>query len=65
MKPHTLTQLFLLFWIGTAIAYDIWAYGKSGREATITHLLGEWVEQFPVLLIALGCLLWHLFGKGK
>jgi hypothetical protein len=65
MSPKLLTNLFLLVWIAVAIGYDLWVYARYGREATITHTLAQWVEDFPILLIALGCLLWHLWGKGK
>lgn len=65
MTPKVMTQLFLLAWISAAIVYDIWVFAKFGAEPTITRTLQRWTSDFPVLLIALGGLLWHLFGKGK
>ncbi len=65
MPPKYYTYLFVLAWIATAIGWDLFVYRQWGSEATITRTLEKWTDDFPILLIALGALLWHLFGKGK
>jgi hypothetical protein len=65
MSPKYYTYFFVLLWIGAAIVWDLFVFRKWGAEATITRTLESWTEDFPILLIALGSLLWHLFGKGK
>jgi|DewCreStandDraft_4_1066084.scaffolds.fasta_scaffold237059_2 hypothetical protein len=58
-----MTKWITFAWIVAIILYDVWAYRQYGPEGTVSATLREWSEQYPVLLIALGCLLWHLFGK--
>ena len=65
MQPKYYTYFFVLAWIGAAIGWDLFVFRRWGPEATITRTLEKWTDDFPILLIALGSLLWHLFGKGK
>ena len=65
LSPRAETALFLLWWISLAIIYDVLVFAQHGADPTITRTLQRWTDEFPVLLIALGSLLWHLFGKGK
>jgi hypothetical protein len=65
LSPRAETNLFLLWWISLAIIYDVLIYAQHQGDPTITRTLQRWTDDFPVLLIALGALLWHLFGKGR
>jgi hypothetical protein len=65
MDTTKLTGWLTLTWVVAAIGYDYLAYRLWGSQATISHVLRMWSDGYPVLLIALGCLIWHLFGKGQ
>jgi hypothetical protein len=65
MRPATLTQLLLLLWIAAAIGWDVFAYYRWGDAATVSVAIQTWARRWPLLLVALGMLLWHLFGTGK
>lgn len=65
MNPFKFTAWITPLWIIMAIAYDYLAFRLWGGSATISQVLRVWGDTYPVLLIALGCLLWHLFGKGQ
>jgi hypothetical protein len=57
-----LTDWFLILWILTAVAYDVWAVLTLGVSETISYRLRVWVAYCPWLLLSMGCLLWHLWG---
>jgi hypothetical protein len=64
LTPRAETNLFLLWWISLAVIYDLLVVAQHGSDPTITRTLQRWVSDFPVLLVFLGGLLWHLFGTG-
>lgn len=63
MNPETVSKWLVLAWIMLLIAYDLFMIATFGKEASVSEALKKWVEWEPILLIALGCLIWHLFGR--
>jgi hypothetical protein len=61
MDGKTWTEAFLLIWIIAAGAWDLFAGLKWGRQATISLVMGQWAHDWPIVALALGVILGHVF----
>ena len=65
MTPRHITQAVLLTALLLLGGYDLFAYFLWGRENTISVVLYETAQQFPILAFGLGLLSGHLFWPIK
>ena len=48
----------ILFMAGS---WDVYLWVSKSQGSTVSHVIGQWGQEFPPALIALGVLLGHLF----
>ena len=65
MTPRHITQAVLLTALLLLGAYDLFAFLRWGRENTISVVLYETAQQFPVIAFGLGVLAGHVFWPIK
>ena len=58
-KGTTKAGLIVAFIIGCV--YDVAAYTNAGNDATISRVMLAWAKDYPIVAIAFGVLLGHLF----
>lgn len=59
-RTGTKAGLIVAFVLGCV--YDLIAYTNAGNEATISRVLLGWATDYPIVAIAFGVLLGHLFA---
>ena len=57
------TKIFIIAQIIIIAIWDILAFWKGGRDATITHVLRGWAQNSPIIVLAIGVLIGHVFWK--
>lgn len=55
------TKLGLIGAFAVGCVYDLIAYNAGGNGATISRVLLSWATDYPIVAIAFGVLLGHLF----
>lgn len=65
MKYRTITIIIMAVALVLLVGWDIFAYVKAGREATISDILLDWSQRWPVIPLAFGVLMGHLFWPLK
>jgi hypothetical protein len=65
MKPNSFTALLLLIVVLAAGVWDVIAGNKWGSTATISSVIYNWATRFPILPLAVGLVLGHLFWPVK
>jgi hypothetical protein len=61
MSGVKLTKLSVLGFIAIAIIYDIVIYASAGVDATISRVTLQWASDIPIIVLAPGILIGHLF----
>lgn len=56
-----LTGMLILATVVSALAYDLYAYRKSGGEATISNWVRTMSREWPMIPFILGVLVGHFF----
>lgn len=56
-----LTGILILATIVAALAYDLYAYRRSGGQATISNWVREMSRDWPIIPFLAGVLAGHLF----
>jgi hypothetical protein len=59
----TLTAWILLAACTLAGGYDVLAYNMYGADATVTHVIRVWNHNYPILGVAVGAVIGHLFWQ--
>jgi hypothetical protein len=57
------TDLFIVGFIGIALAYDAYALYKGGVENTISVRIIRWSKLYPILPFMMGILMGHFFWQ--
>lgn len=61
VTPQYILALCLLTMMMIVGMWDIYAYATNDPEGTVSNIIGTWGEQFPMLSVAIGVLVGHLF----
>lgn len=59
--PNTILAIAFLMVMFVIAVYDTWAINYRTPEWTVTYVLRDWSTQFPVLPLAIGIVLGHIF----
>lgn len=66
-EARDLTQIVLLAILHAIVVvvfiWDIWMMGAGHADDTVSSILRNWSQRYPELLIPVGYLLCHLFGR--
>jgi hypothetical protein len=65
MTPKKLTKYFLLFATIITIIYDIVIINVGGVDATISRVILAWSMAYPILPLAVGIVVGHLWWAQK
>jgi hypothetical protein len=57
------TRVILLVVVAVLIVWDAWAIGNKTPDDTVTHIVRQAVRDHPILGIALGVVIGHLFWR--
>lgn len=58
---RTTTRIGLIVAFLLGCVYDLFAFTAAGNDATISRVLLGWATDYPIVAIAFGVLLGHLF----
>lgn len=61
MHVNTLLAFSLLVALFVSGAWDVYAYGYLSPAATVSSVVHGWSREFPILSVAVGILIGHLF----
>lgn len=63
MSPHNLTTWFLVLWIAQAVLWDVWACARWGADGTISRVALYHCQHEPILALAVGVVIGHVFWR--
>lgn len=58
---RAITSFMLVLGTAFAVLYDMFALWSGGAEATISRVIYATAQEYPVLTLAVGILMGHLF----
>ncbi len=61
VQPSTILALLFLAVTAVVSVWDIIAFALGHGEETVSDIIGRWSREFPMLGVAIGVLIGHLF----
>jgi hypothetical protein len=65
MDTTRLTKHILIATVVILSGYDVYALVEGGVDATISRVVYGWVDDYPIVGVAAGVLIGHLFWPQK
>lgn len=65
LSGEQLTVWFLRLWVLAAVAWELYAFYRFGEEATISTVMLRWASDNPIIAVAVGVLIGHIFWNNS
>lgn len=65
MRPFDVVTSAIISVLVLGFLWDVFAYVSAVRVPTVTQVVHEWCEEFPILVPIAFVIFWHLFWPHK